>query len=138
ILKLWNNIGDVMNTAAKIGRALLMNTEQEELLVSLLEHSPNLYLDELVEELEVQHGIHVSIFTVWRTLQRLGLQHKKLSHIAAECSEAARTAFQWAVGGESPECLVYTNESAIGLHTTYRLMGWSQRGQQVQVWAAFQ
>ncbi|KIJ34756.1 hypothetical protein M422DRAFT_263111 [Sphaerobolus stellatus SS14] len=114
-----------MNTPAKIGRALLMNTEQEKFLVSLLEHSPDLYLDELVEELEVQHGIHVSIFAVWRTLQRLGLRRKKLSRIAAECSEAARTAFQWAVGVESTECLVYTNESAIYLHATYRLKGWS-------------
>ncbi|KIJ24496.1 hypothetical protein M422DRAFT_84720, partial [Sphaerobolus stellatus SS14] len=137
ILKLWNNIGDVMNTPAKIGRALLMNTEQEKFLVSLLEHSPNLYLDELVKELEVQHGIHVSISTVWRTLQRLGMWHKKVcclfdaplvyshSPVVSECSEAARTAFQWAVGVESLECLVYTNESDIDLHATYRLMGWS-------------
>ncbi|KIJ39962.1 hypothetical protein M422DRAFT_81290, partial [Sphaerobolus stellatus SS14] len=69
ILKLWNDIGDVVNTPVKIGKAPLMNKEQEEFLVALLEHSPNLYLDKLTEELEVQHGILVNISTVWRTLQ---------------------------------------------------------------------
>jgi len=39
----------------------------------LLEQSPDLFLDELAEELEVQHGVIVSISTVWRTLQGLGL-----------------------------------------------------------------
>ncbi|KIJ42940.1 hypothetical protein M422DRAFT_86395, partial [Sphaerobolus stellatus SS14] len=133
ILKLWKDIGDVVNTPIKIGQAPLMNREQEEasnhlfclFLVALLEHSLNLYLDELAEELELQHGIHVGVSMVWWTLQRLGLSHKKLSCVAAEQSESARTVFQWAVGKESPECLVCTDESAIDLRTAYRLMGWS-------------
>ena len=42
-------------------------------LLALLACTPDLYLDELTEELEVQHGVAVSISTVWHTIQRLGL-----------------------------------------------------------------
>ena len=46
-------------------------------------------------------------------------------------------AFQWKIGAETPERLVYTDESAIDLRTTYRLMGWSYKGSQANMSAKF-
>jgi transposase len=47
-------------------------------LLALLKHSPELYLDELVFKLDALWGIRVSLATVWRTLNRLGIRHKKV------------------------------------------------------------
>jgi DDE superfamily endonuclease len=52
----------------------------------------------------------------------------QLSKAAAERNEASRTVFQLEIGAEPPERLVYTDESAIDLRTTYRLMGWNYKG----------
>ena len=42
-------------------------------MLALLEHSPDLYLDEIQEQLQVQHNVEVSLATIWRTLKRLGI-----------------------------------------------------------------
>jgi hypothetical protein len=47
-------------------------------MVALLEHSPDLYLDEIQEQLGDMHGIDVSLATVIRTLKRLGYSNKKV------------------------------------------------------------
>ena len=38
---------------------------------------------------------------------------------------------------ESPERLVFTDESAIDLRTTYRLMGWAYQGERARIRAKF-
>ena len=43
-----------------------------------LEHTLDLYLDELAKKLESQHGRVVGITTIWCTLQHLGLRKKKV------------------------------------------------------------
>ena len=45
-------------------------------MLALLEHSPDIYLDELQEQLEEQHNIKVSISTLSNTLKRLGITSK--------------------------------------------------------------
>jgi len=47
-------------------------------MLGLLEHSPDLYLDEIQEEMWVKHAIDVSLSTVCRTLKRLGMTSKKV------------------------------------------------------------
>jgi len=114
-------------------------------MVALLEHSPDLYLDEIQEQLGDMHGIDVSLATVSRTLKRLGYSNKKvcfgifptatcsthllqLSKAAAERSEEARRQFRMEIGAEAPECIVCADESAVNILTTYRLNGWAYRG----------
>ena len=46
-------------------------------MLGLLEHSPDLYLDEIQEQLEEQHGIETSLSTISKTLKRLGMSSKK-------------------------------------------------------------
>ena len=50
-------------------------------MLALLEHSPDLYLDELQNQLQVQHNVDVSLATISRTLKRLGIGSKKV-HVA--------------------------------------------------------
>jgi transposase len=49
-------------------------------MLGLLEHSPDLYLDEIQEQLLVQHEIDVSLSTIWRTLKRLGIGSKSVQY----------------------------------------------------------
>jgi hypothetical protein len=110
-------------------------------MVALLEHSPDLYLDEIQEQLGDMHGIDVSLATVSWTLKRLGYSNKKvcfgifpmatcsthllqLSKVAAEWSKEAQHQFHMEIGVEAPECIVCADESVVNILTTYRLNGW--------------
>ncbi|KIJ40118.1 hypothetical protein M422DRAFT_112421, partial [Sphaerobolus stellatus SS14] len=107
-------------------------------LLGLSERNPDMYLDEFQEQLRAQHGIIVGLATIWRTLVALGLSRKRLSKVAAECNEAAREAYRFTIGAESPERLVFVDESRVDLHTTYRINGWSKKGERATVSAKFQ
>jgi transposase len=48
-------------------------------MLALLDRDPDLYLDEIQQQLEDQHGVIVSLATVWRTLRRLGITSKKVT-----------------------------------------------------------
>ena len=48
-------------------------------MLALLDRNPDIYLDEIQEQLGDQHGIEISLATIWRTLKRLGITSKKVS-----------------------------------------------------------
>jgi transposase len=48
-------------------------------MLALIEHSPDIYLDEIQEQLLDQHNIKISLDSISRTLKRLGLSSKKVS-----------------------------------------------------------
>jgi transposase len=50
----------------------------EQFLIAHLEHTPDIYLDELQEQLFSQHGIQVTLGGLSRTLRRLGYSSKKV------------------------------------------------------------
>jgi transposase len=97
----WNEIGEVCKDRTAMGRAPLMQPEhcevsnhftclvvwlwltcESQFLLALLEHSPDIYLDELQGQLEEQHDIKVSVSTVSNTLKRLGITSKKVSRVS--------------------------------------------------------
>lgn len=47
-------------------------------MLALLDAQPDIYLDEIAEQLEHQHSVTVSLSTIWCTLKALGLSAKKL------------------------------------------------------------
>lgn len=96
-IKLWQEIGDVAvdhKSTSRMGSRAMSGAEVEvsgcdlciaccglsrsQFLIALLERDPDLYLDEISEELESQHGIDVPLSTIWRTLTELGMSRKKV------------------------------------------------------------
>jgi hypothetical protein len=55
-------------------------------MLGLLDHSPDMFLDEIQDQLFHQHGIDISLATISRTLKRLGISSKKV------CNDASQTA----------------------------------------------
>jgi hypothetical protein len=115
-------------------------------MLALLEHSPDLYLDEIQEQLIDQHDMDISLSTLWRTLKRLGISSKsvstariyfqtlcplilqQLSEAAAERCEESRRAFAMEIGMEPAENIVCADECAVNILTTYRNNGWAYTG----------
>jgi hypothetical protein len=61
----------------------------------------------------------------------------KLSKAAAEHSQAARPYFKYAIGAESPDQLVFINESWNDIQTSYWLYEWALRGNCARTSAKF-
>ncbi|KAJ7580331.1 hypothetical protein C8J56DRAFT_867191 [Mycena floridula] len=128
VIQVYNEIGDVCRDRSHIGRSSLMTETAATMMLALLEHSPDIFLDEIQVQLEEQHGLELSLSAIYRTLKRLGITNKKLSREAAECSAEARRDFSLAIAEYPPSYLVCADESAVNILTTYRLNGWSYRG----------
>ncbi|KAK6997463.1 hypothetical protein R3P38DRAFT_3059166 [Favolaschia claudopus] len=124
----WREIGEVCRDRRYIGRAPILSPAHSKFLLALLEHTPDMYLDEIQEALYTQHDLEVSLATISRTLKRLGFSSKKLSREAGERCEDTRREFFMEIGNEPPERLVCADESAVNILTTYRQCGWSFKG----------
>ncbi|KAI6137827.1 hypothetical protein BKA82DRAFT_171143 [Pisolithus tinctorius] len=130
VLKTYCETGEVVNERKMDGRIPLMSETAVEFMLALLEHSPDLYLEEIQQQLLLLHNIEVSIATIWRTLKHLGLSSKKLSQIASERSEEAHREFTMAIGEDSPDHIVCIDESAVNVLMMFRLNGWSHSSMQ--------
>jgi transposase len=49
-------------------------------MLELIEHTPDIYLDEIQEQLFTQHDVDVSLATISRKLHRLGYSSKKVRY----------------------------------------------------------
>ncbi|KAF8160541.1 hypothetical protein K438DRAFT_1460794, partial [Mycena galopus ATCC 62051] len=115
VRQVWNEIGEVSRRRAHSGREPLMSREAVDMMPATLEHSPDLYLDEIQEQLSAVHGLELCLMTISRTLKRLGMTSKKLSKPAAERCEEARRDFALEVGRYPASYLVTADESAVNL-----------------------
>lgn len=50
-------------------------------MLGMLDYSPDLFLDEIQDQLQCVHGLEISLRTISRTLKRLGTTSKKVSGI---------------------------------------------------------
>ncbi|KAJ6453022.1 hypothetical protein C8R47DRAFT_946912, partial [Mycena vitilis] len=125
IKRTWREIGEVCRDRRYQGRSPLMSQTQTKFLLALIDHTPDIYLDEIQEQLFIQHDVDVSLATVSRTMKRLGLSSKKLSRAAAERCEHARWHFLMEIGDEPADRIVCADESAVNILTSYRRNGWS-------------
>ncbi|KAF8466781.1 hypothetical protein DFH94DRAFT_619425, partial [Russula ochroleuca] len=78
-----------------------------------LESTPDLYLDELCQDLELHNWKSVSISTIWRMLQKAGYTIKKLTCIAMERNAQTCAEFSARIGEYKPEQLVFVDKSAV-------------------------
>ncbi|TEB22296.1 hypothetical protein FA13DRAFT_1577402, partial [Coprinellus micaceus] len=122
-LKVWDNTGDV-SLGWRGGRSHVLEPAHCEYILSLLENTPDMYLDELQHQLENTHGVVTTISTISRTLHRLGVSSKKLSRMACEHSDEAWCRFGFEIGQYPAEYIVCADESAVNILTTYRMNGW--------------
>ncbi|KAJ3966573.1 hypothetical protein EV361DRAFT_557702 [Lentinula raphanica] len=74
----WKEIRDVCKERKGIGRAPLMTPDSCKLMFGLIERSPDIYLDEIQDEMYYAYGLTISISTIWRTLRRLGISNKRV------------------------------------------------------------
>ncbi|KAJ7206849.1 hypothetical protein GGX14DRAFT_333961, partial [Mycena pura] len=93
-------------------------------VLGLLRSNPDYYLDEIKAQLLAVYDIEVSLMTIWRTLKYLGLSKKKVSRNASERDEELRRDFMFEIGRFPPEYLVFADESAVNVLTTYRDEAW--------------
>lgn len=52
-------------------------------MLALIDHTPDIYLDEIQEALFTKHDIDVSLATISRTLHRMGISSKKVRVLVA-------------------------------------------------------
>ncbi|CAB5377316.1 unnamed protein product [Rhizophagus irregularis] len=114
ILRLYIKWGTVENLWRKIpGRRKTFDCNDMNILRGIVQTNADLYLGEIVQEMEVQSGKHVSIPTLWRSLAYCGITRKKLHKIAKERNELLRSAFMARIGIQYQcEQLIFLDESA--------------------------
>ncbi|KAF8133505.1 hypothetical protein K438DRAFT_1538154, partial [Mycena galopus ATCC 62051] len=125
VKKTWREIGEVCRDRKYIGCSPMMSPTHTTFMLALIDHTPDIYLDEIQEQLFLQHDLDVSLSTISRTMKRLGLSSKKLSRQAAERCADARRAFIMEIGDEPADRIVCADESAVNILTSYRRNGWS-------------
>ncbi|KAJ7782937.1 hypothetical protein B0H16DRAFT_1263261, partial [Mycena metata] len=114
VKRTWAEIGDVCRDRRHKGRVPMLSPANSK-------HTPDIYLDEIQEQLFTQHDLDVSLATICRTLHRLGIGSKKASE---RCAEARRD-FLMEIGNEPASRIVCADESAVNILTSYRRNGWS-------------
>ncbi|KAH7051377.1 hypothetical protein BKA62DRAFT_780289 [Auriculariales sp. MPI-PUGE-AT-0066] len=98
VLFRWNIMSEVIQNPRLEGNPKKLSNEQLQFVIGLLRHTPDLYLDEIKEELWQRHGIGVSLSTLHKELKELELTRKLLSK----------------------QRLVFIDESALNMLVTYR------------------
>ncbi|KAJ7898874.1 hypothetical protein B0H14DRAFT_2179495, partial [Mycena olivaceomarginata] len=83
-----------------------------QMMLGMLEHSPDLYLDEIQEQLSAVHGLELPLRTICRTLKRLGMTSKKAGLLI---ETQARRKFALELAKYPPEYLVTADEFAVNL-----------------------
>jgi hypothetical protein len=123
-------------------------------MLALLDHQPDIYLDEIAEQLMEQLDISVLLSTIHMTLKLLGVTTKKVSQIfysvqllptllqllrvAAEHCEDVRQLFLYNIAQEPAWRLVFVDESSVNLLTTYRTTGRAFKGKHARMRSYFQ
>lgn len=87
---------------------------------------PDLYLDEARDQLAYYTGKRVHKSTIWRTLEREGITHKKLE--TRHCAPAGLEVFELMQRHIPGEACVWVDEVGLSMRNRFRRYGWSPRG----------
>ncbi|KAH8106553.1 hypothetical protein DFH11DRAFT_1462219, partial [Phellopilus nigrolimitatus] len=111
------------------GRPKLLRADMAHDIFTLLEESPELYLDEIQEWILLSHDVGISRSALDENLRDAGITHKLLRKAASERDEEAREAFsQYARDNWVAEQLVFVDETSKDERTIYRHYGRSVLG----------
>ena len=70
-----------VTSGVNIGRPRALTSLEETLILNVIFENPGIYLDKVQRYLEKKPGMVVSISTIYRTTQRLGLTGRKIRHL---------------------------------------------------------
>ena len=112
------------------GRQRTLSSTDLAFIQALLKQKHCLYLDEIQEQLLLQHGVQASVPTIWRTLRRLHLSNKTVSARAIERNDLLRSAFMNRIATKVPDAdmFMFIDESAKNERTSGRKKGWATVG----------
>ena len=76
-----------------VGRLRFLNSQEEIVILDAVFENPGIYLDKIQRYLEEKAGVVISIPTICKTVQRLGLTRRKVRHTVLSQSDAQRALF---------------------------------------------
>ncbi|KAH7104724.1 hypothetical protein BKA62DRAFT_614472 [Auriculariales sp. MPI-PUGE-AT-0066] len=117
--------------------AKVLGLEARRFIISCFEHSPDLMLDELKDELWLKYRLAAPLSSLSRTLKEMNMPLKTLSKRACEASKEKRNKFIGEIYMEPPERLVFVDESAVNMLTGNRSRGRALKGKRAYARAPF-
>ena len=134
---LFEDIGQVVRPPSPlVGRTRLITRACMNAIETLLQAHPETYLDELVWWLAIHHDLAISKATLQKTLEEVGLTHKRLQKIAAERNEELRAEWREMVGTEflgTGDEFVFVDETSKNDHAYARRYGYSRKGERAEL-----
>ena len=127
-LTLFEETGDVSPAIYQHGPSRALDSFEKMSLIQSLLNKPDMYLEELRQELIQIFGTDVSLSTICRTLKRLGFSRKKLRQIALQRSEEQRLKFKEEISYLNADMLVWIDECGSNRRNEIRKYGYSLRG----------
>ncbi|KZP02956.1 hypothetical protein FIBSPDRAFT_740554 [Athelia psychrophila] len=123
ILKLYRETGNVVATGPnRRGRLRTLDTEDINYLLRLVQQNPDYFLDELLTRLNTNQFISVHFTTIFRELERAGMSHKKLKHIAVERNEERHADFVIQMAQYQAEEIGFLDETSKDYRTPSRVL----------------
>ncbi|KAJ7229030.1 hypothetical protein GGX14DRAFT_344831, partial [Mycena pura] len=120
VLETWQATGMVSRNRAGVGRPLKLRPQHYRYIAALLQQKPDMYRDELQLQLLLVYKVEISLPTLTRTLKRMGYTNKKVCYLTLTRLSA--------LSRYPPNYLVFADEAAVNILTTYHINGWSQKG----------
>ena len=127
-LALFEETGDVSPAIQQRGPPRSLDAFEEMSLIQSLLNKPEMYLEELRQELIEISGTDVSVSTICKTLKRLGFSRKKLRQVALQRSEEQRLEFKEEMAYLDADMLVWIDECGSNRRNEVRKYGYSLRG----------
>ena len=125
---LFNVNGNVSEKQQRNGPSRKLSEVEELSIMQSLLRKPNLFLDELNQELMEVTGCSIDRSTLCRTVKHLGFTHKKIRHIATQQSEVKHAQFMAEMNDVDPDMLVWVDETGSDRRNAIRKYGYGLRG----------
>ena len=126
-LTLFEETGDVSPAIQQHGPPRTLDAFEEISLIQSLLNKPEMYLEELRQELIQITGADVCVSTICKTLKRLGFSRKKMRQVALQRSEEQRLELKEEVAYLDADMLVWIDECGSNRRNEVRKYGYSLR-----------
>jgi transposase len=138
VLRLYRDTGEVVRPNSNLrGRPRKLDFDDSNYLVTLVNHRPDWFLDELDGLLATNRFMSVHWTTIQRTLERAGISVKKIRRIAQERNEDVCADFVRQMGQYGPEEIGFLDEFSKDERTLHRRRGRSKKGTRSVMRGAF-